>query len=345
MVKTTLNGSEALAKFYENKFYFSYSGLNKLLYSPAMFYSHYVLNEREDRTDAHLVGGRVLHCLLFEPDTYDDNFTSLPGKLPTDSQRKIIDIIFKNHLEIKNESLTLDDYSQDILTQLLYANLYQSLKDTKDGTGDEKRLKKILTQENKDYFEFLKHSQNRTVVDTPTLDSCKVQVEILKNNDDVRALLQLDKTEEDTHITVYNELRHKMDHDKLPFGLHGIIDNAVVDTDSKTIFITDLKTTGKSVGDFPDAVEYYRYWIQGAMYFMLAADKFLKDLPEKETWDIKVTFIVIDKYNLVYPYQVSDKTMRTWNEDFIDILMTANWHYDNKRYDLPYKLAKGNFKL
>ena len=93
MMETNLNGSEALTKFYQNKFYFSYSGLNKLLYSPAMFYSHYVLNEREDRTDAHLVGGRVLHCLLFEPDTYDDNFTSLPGKLPTDSQRKIIDII------------------------------------------------------------------------------------------------------------------------------------------------------------------------------------------------------------------------------------------------------------
>ena len=72
MMETSLNGSEALTKFYQNKFYFSYSGLNKLLYSPAMFYSHYVLNEREDRTDAHLVGGRVLHCLLFEPDTYDD---------------------------------------------------------------------------------------------------------------------------------------------------------------------------------------------------------------------------------------------------------------------------------
>ena len=97
MMETSLNGSEALTKFYQSKFYFSYSGLNKLLYSPAMFYSHYVLNEREDRTDAHLVGGRVLHCLLFEPDTYDDNFTSLPGKLPTDSQRKIIDTIFKKY--------------------------------------------------------------------------------------------------------------------------------------------------------------------------------------------------------------------------------------------------------
>ena len=147
MMETSLNGSEALTKFYQSKFYFSYSGLNKLLYSPAMFYSHYVLNEREDRTDAHLVGGRVLHCLLFEPDTYDDNFTSLPGKLPTDSQRKIIDIIFKKYLEIKNDSLTLEDYSQDILTQLLYANLYQSLKDTKDSTGDEKRKKDSYRRE------------------------------------------------------------------------------------------------------------------------------------------------------------------------------------------------------
>jgi hypothetical protein len=64
----TLNGSDEMERFYQKKFYFSYSGLNKLLYSPAMFYNHYVLNQREDSKDAHLVGGSVLHCLLFEPD-------------------------------------------------------------------------------------------------------------------------------------------------------------------------------------------------------------------------------------------------------------------------------------
>lgn len=340
-----LIGSDELEKFYQNKFYFSYSGLNKLLYSPAMFYNHYVLNQREDSTGPHLVGGRVLHCLLFEPDNYDDYFISLPGKLPTDSQRKIIDTIFKKHLDIKNDSLSLEDYSQDILTELLYANLYQSLKDTKDGTGDEKRLKKILTEENKEYFEFLKKSQDKAIVDQPTLDGCKVQVEILKSNSDVRALLQLDRTDEDTHIEVHNELHHKMDHEKLQFGLHGVMDNIVIDKESKTLFINDLKTTGKSIQDFPDAIEYYKYWIQAAIYFILAADKFLKDLPDAETWDIKVTFIVIDKYNLVYPFQVSDKTMRIWGEDFQEIIGIASWHYDNKRYDLPYDLAKGNFKL
>ena len=73
-----LNGSEELERFYKNKFYFSYSGLNKLLYSPGLFYNHYVLNQREDSTDPHLVGGRVLHCLLFEPEKYDDYFKKYP---------------------------------------------------------------------------------------------------------------------------------------------------------------------------------------------------------------------------------------------------------------------------
>ncbi len=252
-----LNGSDEMEKFYQKKFYFSYSGLNKLFYSPALFYSHYVLNQREDSTDPHLVGGRVLHCLLFEPDNYDDNFISLPGKLPTDSQRKIIDNIFRIHLSVGNNSLLLGDYSTDILTQLLTANLYQNLK------TDQQRLDKILTDEHKEYFELLKKSLDKTVVDQPTLDGCKVQVEILKSNKDIRALLQLDKSEEDTHIETYNELHIRVDHDKLPFGLHGVLDNVVVDNEAKIIFINDLKTTGKSIQDFPDAVEYYKYWMQG----------------------------------------------------------------------------------
>jgi hypothetical protein len=298
-----------------------------------------VLQQREDSKDAHLVGGSVLHCLLFEPDTYNDKFLSLPGKLPTDSQKKIIDNIFKYHLTVGNNSLLLEDYSTDILTQLLTANLYQNLK------TDAQRLDKILTEENKEYFEFLKQSLDKTVVDEPTLSGCKVQVEILKSNKDIRALLQLDKTEEDDHIEVYNELLIQMDHDQLPFGLHGFLDNVVVDRDSKTIFVNDLKTTGKSIQDFPEAVEYYKYWIQAVIYLVLAAEKFLKDMPDRHEWNIQVTFIVIDKYNLVYPFQVSEESMSQWKKDFREVLKVAEWHYENKKFDLPYDLAVGNVKL
>jgi hypothetical protein len=335
----TLSGSDELEQFYKKKFYFSYSGLNKLLYSPAAFYNHYVLNQREDSKDAHLVGGSVLHCLLFEPEKYDEKFISLPGKLPTDSQRKIIDNIFRIHCGIGNNSLLLEDYSTDILTQLLTANLYQTLK------TDQQRLDKLLTEENKEYFEFLKNSINKTVVDEPTLNGCKASVEILKKNSDVRALLALDKTEEDIHIEAYNELHLKVEHDKLPFGFHGVLDNVVVDNQAKVLFINDLKTTGKSIQDFPETVEYYRYWIQAVIYLILATDKFLKDKPDKDAWQVKITFIVIDKYNLIYPFQVSNDTMLEWKQDFKLVLKEAVWHYENKRYDLPYNLAVGNVKL
>ena len=339
MAEMVVNGYDELEQFYKKKFYFSYSGLNKLLYSPAAFYNHYVLNQREDSKDAHLIGGSVLHCLLFEPEKYDEKFISMPGKLPTDSQRKIIDNIFRIHCGIGNNSLLLEDYSQDILTQLLTANLYQSLK------TDAQRLEKILTEENKEYFEFLKLSLEKTIVDEPTLNGCKVQVEILKSNEDVRALLQLDKTEKDDHIEVFNELYIKIDHEQLPFGLHGFLDNVVIDKESKTIFVNDLKTTGKSIQDFPEAVEYYKYWIQAVIYLVLAAEKFLKDVPDKHEWKIQVTFIVIDKYNLVYPFQVSEESMSEWKEKFREVLIKATWHYDNKKYDLPYDLAVGNVIL
>jgi hypothetical protein len=259
----------------------------------------------------------------------------MPGKFPTDSQRKIIDNIFKYHLTVGNNTLNLSDYSQDILTQLLTANLYQTLK------TDQQRLDKILTSENTEYFEFLKLSLDKTTVDQPTLDGCKVSVEVLKNNSNVRALLQLDRDVEDKSIEAYNELFVKAEADNLPFGFHGVLDNVVVDYNSKTIFINDLKTLGKSIQDFPDSVEYYRYWIQAIIYVLLAKEKF----SISDDWNVQVTFIVIDKYNQVYPYQVSSETLAKWSESFDDIVQKIKWHYENRRYDLPYELALGNVKL
>ena len=335
----TLIGSEELNAFYKDKFYFSYSSISKLLFSPAAFYNHYVLKQREDVVAPHLISGRVLHCLLFEPEKYDNNFISMPGKIPTDSQRKIIDNIFRKYLEINNNTLSLADFSDDILTELLTANLYQSLK------TDLQRTEKILTEENKSYFTFLINSQDKTIVDEPTLNTCKLGVEALKSNKEVRSLLQLDKSEEDVHIESYSELPIEADGEHLPFGFKGILDNIVIDKESKTIFINDLKTTGKPLVDFPESVQYYKYWVQATVYVRLVFHKFLKDLPDLKEWNLYFTFIVIDKYNQVYPFQVSMETMNIWQQDFEELTDILKYHYENKDFTLPYELAKGNVKL
>ena len=332
----TLIGSEELENFYKKEFNFSYSSINKLLFSPRMFYNHYILKQKEDSTDSHLVIGRVLHCLLLEPEKFDNQFAVMVSKIPNENNKKIIDIIFKNHLSNGNNNLILEDYFQEILTYLFEINLHQSLK------TDQQRLDKILTDENNEYFEFLKLSLGKTVIDQTILDNCKISLDVIKANTDVRALLQLDKTEKDNQIEIYNELKLSMSNNNLPFGFKGIIDNVVVDHNSKTIFINDLKTSGKSIQDFPESVDYYKYWIQGTIYVMLASEKFLKD---KQDWNVQLTFIVIDKYNQVYPYQVSSESLNKWKIDFEKIVTQIRWHYDNKQYDLPYDLALGNVKL
>jgi hypothetical protein len=329
-------GSSELDNFYKKDFYFSYSSINKLLFSPRMFYNHYVLKQKEDSTDSHLVIGRVLHCLLLEPANFDNQFAVMTSKIPSENNKKIIDNIFRNYLVNQNNTLTLEDYSKDILTHLLTINLHQSLK------TDQQRLDKILTDENNEYFEFLKLSLGKTVIDQTILDNCKMSLDVIKANDDVRALLQLDKIQEDDEIEVYNELIVSMSDKNLPFGFKGVLDNVVVDHNSKTIFINDLKTSGKSIQDFPESVDYYKYWIQGTIYVMLASEKFLKD---KQDWNVQLTFIVIDKYNQVYPYQVSSESLNKWKIDFEKIVTQIRWHYDNKQYDLPYDLALGNVKL
>jgi len=335
----TLIGSEELTQFYKNKFYFSYSSINKLLFSPRSFYSHYVLNQREDSIDPHLVGGRVLHCLLLEPENFEKDFILMPDKFPTDSNRILIDNIFKNYLSIENNTLLLEEFQKEILTDLLNSNLYQTLK------TDQQRLDKILTDQNKNYFEFLKTKQDKALVDPIIYANCIETVAMLKSNQDVRALLYLDKEISDDHITVFNELRLKHNINNLPFGYKGILDNVVIDTNSRTIFINDLKTTGKGLLDFPDTVKYYKYWIQASMYYYLVYDKYVKDKPDAKDWNIVITFIVVDKYNQIYPFQVSQESLEIWLKDFDKIIDIVKYHYENKDFTLPYELAIGNVKL
>ena len=74
-----IRNKEKEDKFYAKKdFCFSYSSLNKLLFSPSLFYKEYILFDREVKTDKHLVEGKLVHCLLFEPENVEEKFSIVP---------------------------------------------------------------------------------------------------------------------------------------------------------------------------------------------------------------------------------------------------------------------------
>jgi hypothetical protein len=330
--------NEELEQFYKSDFYFSYSSINKLLYSPAAFYRHYILNQREDMVDAHLVAGKVLHCLLLEPEKFKDEFIVVPSNLPKDNNKLLVDEVFKVFQSQPDTDLTLADFPDSIISVLAGINLHQSLK------TDEGRIAKMVTEQNTQYFEFLKIKEGKTLVDQVTLDTAKESAELLRQHAVVRGLMQLDE-ERDENIKVLNEEGVQIKSSRYKFGFKGILDNVVMDYNTKTLFINDLKTTGKPIQDFPDSVQYYKYWIQAVMYKQLSLGKYLKGLPDMPEWKIIITFIVIDKNNLIYPFQVSNETLKVWEENFKDILTVVDYHYSNKDFTLPYQLATGNVKL
>jgi hypothetical protein len=50
-------------------------------------------------------------------------------------------------------------------------------------------------------------------------------------------------------------------------------------------------------------------------------------------------FIVIDRSFQTYPFYVTETTLNTWLTRMEEVLKAAEWHYVNKRYDLPYDFA------
>ena len=322
-------------EFYaDKKFCFSYSSLNKLLFSPSLFYKDYILKDREVRTDKHLVEGKLVHCLLFEPENFDSKFNVMPGKIPTESLKKVL-----KDLTLHTDAVTLADCADFvILDSLKSVNLYQSLK------ADEARLAKVRTEDNESYWKFLSNTSKDTI-DQTTLDRSSEQVLVLKDKDDVMSLFNNKTTDfELDDYETYAEKYLSCELIDLPFGLHGYVDFYSVDHKEKRVVISDLKTTGKTISDFKETVDFYNYWLQASIYCKLVWDS-MKSVENRDDYTIEFKFVVIDKYNQAYVFDVSQDTLSGWAEGLGGVLKAADYHYKERNFTLPYEFLVNKVKL
>jgi hypothetical protein len=318
---------QAEENFYKKKFHFSYSGFNKLLFAPSAFYKHYILNQREDKMEQHLIEGSLLHCLLLEEDKFHDKYVVSPVNLPGDSIKNVVDKVFVRALVTNNLDLSLEQNEFEILDILKEINLYQSLK------TDAQRVEKVITDASISYYNFLATKGDKAVIDEETLTKVKGYAEIVRSNEKITSLLNIGGA------FSMSEVPFVMD-TKYAFGLRGFVDNVNIDHGAKVIYINDLKTSGKLLQDFPETVEYYKYWLQAAVYCRLVRANYgLSD------YKIKFHFIVVDKLTQCYAFEVSQVTLNSWMDKLDEIMKIADYHYTNRKFDLPYEYEVGNVIL
>lgn len=318
---------QAEENFYKKKFHFSYSGFNKLLFAPSAFYKHYILNQREDKMEQHLIEGSLLHCLLLEEDKFHDKYVVSPVNLPGDSIKNVIDKVFTRAWANNNLDLSLEQNEFDILDILKEINLYQSLK------TDAQRVEKVVTDASISYYNFLTTKGDKAVIDEETLNKVKGYAEIVRSNEKITSLLNIGGA------FSMSEVPFVMD-TKYAFGLRGFVDNVNIDHGAKVIYINDLKTSGKLLQDFPETIEYYKYWLQAAVYCKLVRANYgLSD------YEIKFHFIVVDKLTQCYAFEVSQVTLNSWMDKLDEIMKIADYHYTNRKFDLPYEYEVGGIIL
>jgi hypothetical protein len=327
-------------EFYSKEFYFSYSSISTLLYHPICFYNNYVLNQREVKSSDSLLEGKIIHSLILEKDKFENNYVVTCGEIPSSNTKIIIDTIYKRIKNDEKISSSLEDYKDLILEELINLNLHQKLVDDKLQTGDEKRVNKIIDDISKQYFEYLLNSGNKTVISNEMYNKCQAAADVFIQNENVCKLMGIN----DFNVEVFNEKEIKAELNDKSFGFRGFIDNFVIDKTNKIIRINDIKTTSKELINFTESIEYYKYWIQATIYNSLVLS-YLESLDEDfSEYQLEFYFIVIDKYNMIYPFRVSNETLESWVIRFEEVIKKIDYYYTSRRYDLYYEL-NNNFIL
>lgn len=323
--------------FFSKSFLLSYSGLNKLLFSPALFYNHYVLGQRDDTEDKNMVEGKLIHCLLLKPESFDDQFVLSSVNVPSDNPKKLLQTLFAHYKELKSTGDTREDlheFSNAVIDILVDMNLYQSLK------TDAQRLDKIITEDHVAYWDYMKKAEGRSVIDHETYTFATSVVDKIASKPIVMDIMGF-FGDSMNGVTKQNEIELARFDDEFLFGLRGFVDNLVFDSINKEIRVNDLKKTSKDIGSFTDSIEYFRYWMQAAIYYMLVEHVYLSQ-PAYADYKISFRFIVVDPYMQIAPIRVSDETMQEWLVKTREKIAQANYHFEHKSFELPYEFLINN---
>lgn len=325
-------------EFFDKNFMMSYSGLNKLLFSPKLFYMHYILGQKDDVSDKNMIEGKLIHCLFLNPDDFDKEFVLMATNVPSDNPKKVLERLYAHYSELKamgDPRCFLEHFEHAILDILKDMNLYQSLK------TDQQRIDKMITEDHKSYWEYMQKCEGKTNIDQGMYDNAKAVVEIIKQTDHVMKVMGYTKDFITHDIEMKNEIELAAFPEGLPFGLRGFIDNLVFDHTNKVIRVNDLKKTSKDINSFEDSIEYYRYWIQAAMYYILVNNVYLNQAQFAD-YRFEFRFIVVDPYMQVAPIKISDTTLEIWVRDTNAKLEEAAYHFATRNFDLPYKFLINN---
>ena len=173
---------------------------------------------------------------------------------------------------------------------------------------------KLIKENCKEYFNLLKLSENKTIVDSETADKAYKAVEALKTSNATKFYFKEDSPLEPNIERCY-QLKFKTTDSISLVNYRGMMDLIIIDHATKTIQPVDLKTSSHAEWEFYKSFMDWRYDIQSRLYYRLIQSNCAKDEYFKDFKILDYKFIVVNKSTLTplvwtYPHTQVQGTLK-----------------------------------
>lgn len=280
--------------------YESNSSIKDFIEDRKDYYKKWVLQEDvKEKTSKWLKNGSLVDTLYFSPQEFDEKFVLTSVSPPSGQMLKFVEALYRRSEEAMNESGEIAR-SMEVLTKEAYNDVkfdkagdivaFKRKNDTLEGI-----LEKFADSDAELYYRQLMNARGKSVVELFEVQGAEKTVHEIKNNWVTRDIMTLKSSAAydvfDQLAIIFTYLGHKM---------KALLDKLVVDHILKKILIYDLKTCWDNEKEFQSNWYKYKYYIQGAVYYLAA-----KAWAQQEGWSdyeiVPMQFVVADSSNYQNP--------------------------------------------
>ena len=292
----------------------SSSSLKEFSQNRKKYHKKYILNEKvEEEDNKAATTGRVVETLLLEPEEFDNRFhMSVITSAPTGLMLDFVEALYKHTAAATNEDGVLTRNFEDICKD---AYVDSGFKIKLDAV-----LNKFVGSDAEVYYKEIREvrAKGLTVVTTQDVENAEKIVQELKTNEFTAEIVNLVPS---ARYSIYNQLQvegYEVD----GHMFKSMMDKVIVDHNSKTVQVYDLKCTWSVENFYEEYYLYRRAYIQAYLYFFAAKHHFA----ELDYVILDPIFIVCDSTNYSAPllYQTT-----------IDSMLDAKKGFEHKGREYP----------
>jgi hypothetical protein len=307
---TVVESQKQLEKEYKLNSGINNSILGYLNLSPRLFQAM-KNKEIEQESKRYFDLGDLIHTKILRPELIFEKFYILRGESPSSAnQKKFCELVAKgmNEVEAYSQSYVIKGKSEDTIKEAIVSLL--------------------TTYE--DYIEYQKVKDKKTLVNT---DDFGIALEIynvcsehkLANN---LLFLEYDTDECIAETPIYFKYKD--------IECKALPDKLIINHESKSILLIDLKTTGKSVHSFKKSFDAFNYDRQLAFYREALRYKY-------PGYNIQSFIVAVNTTGIkeCVVYQISDKYLEQGIKKIDDLIDLYKYHL-SVGFDYPADYYKGN---